>query len=105
PVIAECGKGFQWHGVDRVRADQLLDIDNIWIRGVLRTGAAPQNALHTDASITEFGKALSTENIAEFLVDHLRIRNRDFSSQIERLRRSDGFQITIDHRVYPAHKY
>ena len=40
-VIAERVDRRQWHGVDRVRADQLLDVKNVAIDSVLGAGRSP----------------------------------------------------------------
>src|SRR5487761_2364398 len=44
-VILEGDDGLWRHRVDRLRADQLLDIDHVAVRWILRAGAGPETAL------------------------------------------------------------
>ena len=50
-VVVESFDCFQWNGVDRIWPDKLIDIQNIGVGRVLGAGTAPEDALHTGASL------------------------------------------------------
>ena len=62
---AECGGR---HGVDRIGADQLLDINYIAVIWVLGTGAGPQDTLALGTTLGELLPTLSAENTLVALV-------------------------------------
>ena len=69
------------HGVDRIGADQFLDVDDVAVFGILGAGAGPEHALCLRAFGCESFPARSAENALITLIGELAVRDRDFAEQ------------------------
>src|SRR5690606_28605702 len=83
-VVRERLDGLERHGVDRVGADQFLDVDDVPIGGVLRGCARPEWPLDARSVIREPGEPLGAEDLLEPSVRQLRVRDRGTTSKAEK---------------------
>src|SRR5581483_5177142 len=88
-VVLERGDGLDRHRVDRVRPDQLLDVDHVTVLWVLRRRRRPQTALRRRALAGEELPARPAELALIVLVRELRVRDRELPAERERLVRPD----------------
>src|SRR5665811_844463 len=58
PMISESVQRLSWHGVHRVRSDQLLHIAHITVSRVLGAGACPERSLHPAPSAARSSQRL-----------------------------------------------
>src|SRR5216684_7440537 len=68
-MIAEVLDGFQWHGVDGIRANEFLGVEHVAVCRIFRAGAGPKWSLHVRATMFERLVARSTEDAFELLID------------------------------------
>ena len=86
PVLAERGKRLRGDRVDRVRADELLDVVRIRITRVFGRRARPQAALRERAGLLQLLPAGPIEELFESLIRQLRVGDRGLAVQaLERL--------------------
>src|SRR5690349_5753761 len=64
-MVPECSKRFGRHSIDRLRANQLLDIQYVGIGGILGAGASPERPLYMRALAEQGGELVSVENFAK----------------------------------------
>ena len=80
-VVAEGIHGRRRHGVDRVGADQLLDVEDVAIGRVLGAGAGPEQPLRPRALGREPLPAGAGEEALVALVGELGVGDRDLAAQ------------------------
>ena len=78
-VLFEGHHGLLRHGIDRFRADQLLDVHHVAVVRILGTGAGPQAALHPSTMFPESGEFRFVEDALERLVRHFRVGDGSFA--------------------------
>src|SRR5215218_93651 len=83
PVIAEGVDRGRWHGVHRVGPDQLLDVHDVPIGGILRARAGPKRALETRAGRLEWRPTRRRELLTKELVRQLRVGDGRLAAQSE----------------------
>ncbi len=69
------------HGVDRVAADQRLDVMHVAVSLVLGAGAGPQEPLRPGAAIGELLPARARENALVALIGELGVGDRDLAGE------------------------
>ena len=74
PSVGLEGGGGQ--GVDGVGADQLLDIENIGVGGILGAGRGPQRPLHPGTARRQRGEVVAAEELGESAVGELGVGDR-----------------------------
>src|SRR5437899_10080792 len=84
-VILEGADRLLGHGVHRLRADQLLDIQDVAILGILRRRGRPQAALFCGALRLEGLPAWAGEHVEIVLVRELRVGDRELAIQLRGL--------------------
>src|SRR5688572_18754503 len=82
-VVDEGRDRVERHGVDRLRTDQLLDVDDVAVVGVLRAGAGPEAALDARAGSPQIGEVVSAEDLVEGHVRHLGVGDRGAAAGLE----------------------
>ena len=80
-VIAEGVERRRRHGIDRVGADQLLDIEHVAIVLVLGAGRGPQQPLRLGALGRELVPARAGKQLLVFLIGELGVGDRDLALQ------------------------
>src|SRR4029434_9530635 len=90
--------------IDRVSTDEVLNIKNIRIGGILGACTGPERPLNASASLAQGDKPLALKNLEEAVVNHLGIRNSDLAEQRLRLRLRgcESLEGTIHHGVHPT---
>ena len=79
-VIAERVHCPRWHSVDRVGADQLLDIEHVAVFGILGAGARPKQPLRARALGTELLPARPGEETLVALIRQLGVCDRHLAA-------------------------
>src|SRR5579875_287063 len=100
------------HGVDGIGADQFLNVENIPVGRIFRTGAGPQDTLRLGATRGQRLPALAAENALVNLIGEFGVGDGDFALQAERepagfVRRrllGERGKLIIDERVDAADK-
>src|SRR5581483_3338121 len=75
-VLSEGRERRGWHGVDRLRTDELLDVVRVGIARVLGRGARPQAALRARAGLPQRLPARTAEELLPALVRDLGVGDR-----------------------------
>src|ERR1051325_1135405 len=99
-VIAECVEGGGWNGVDGVRPDQFLDIDDVAIAGVLGASAGPQEALLLCSFCRQSSPAWTAQNLVAARVGQLGIGDGYLTSEAVLF----GCGQTVDRGIDAAHE-
>ncbi len=102
-MILEQPKGCRRHGVDCVRADERIHVQDVGIARVLGAGAGPEQPLWSGAGGCQPLPGGALEVITEPGVGQLRIGDRDLAPQIEQPS-AFGLDATIGFGVHPAHE-
>ena len=80
-MIAKCGQRRGRDGVDGVRSDQLLDVEDIAVSGILGARAGPEHALCLGALRAKRVPPRAGEDVLVALIGQLRIGNRHLAEQ------------------------
>ncbi len=80
-VVAERIHRRRRHRVDRVGADEFLDVLDVAVRVILGAGACPQRPLRTPTFCAHVFEASAAEKFLVALVDEPRVRDRRFAHQ------------------------
>ena len=94
-VILESADRLLGHRVHSVRADELLDVHDIAVLGVLRRRRSPERPLHIGALAREERPARARERPLVVLVRELRVRDRELAAQRERVLRPDRLEALV----------
>ena len=99
-VVARGVDGRVGHGVDRVRADQLVDVERVGVLGVLRRRRRPQRTLHVGALGRQRVPALAAEDAPELLVGDPRVGDGGLALELGRaaLLVERGVDLAVDAR-------
>ncbi len=81
-MLLERHHGLLRHGVDRLRADQLLDVHHVAVGRILGSCAGPEAALHRGTCLAQLSELGPIEDALEGLVGHLRIGNGGLSHEL-----------------------
>jgi hypothetical protein len=80
-VVGEGAQGGLGHGVDDAGGNQLLDVEDVGVGGVLGTGAGPQRALWMGAHGGQRPPALVGEPVAVAAVGEMGVGDRQPAAQ------------------------
>ena len=82
-VVLEVGEGLGRHGVDRMRADEVVHIDEIGIVGVLGAGAGPKWALQLCAGRAQRLPTCAHKDLLEVAIGELGVAYGDLALEGE----------------------
>src|ERR1041385_7951233 len=78
-VIAVGIEGRRRNRVDSIRTNQLLDVHDIRVHGIVGAGAGPEHALGVSSLSSQFLPTVGAENSQIALICQLAVGNGDFS--------------------------
>ena len=84
-VVLECRDRVLGQRVDRVVADEVVDVERVGIRGILGGGRCPQRSLGARTSCRQSLPAIACEPIPKEPVGDLRLGHRRPATQRQRL--------------------
>ena len=95
-VLAEGRERRGRNGVDRVGADELLDVVGVRIAGILGRRAGPERTLRAGAGLAQPVPARTVEELLEVLVRHLGVGDRGLAVQALELALLGGVRDGLD---------
>ena len=101
-VVAESVERRGRHGVDRIGADQLINVENVLVSGILGSGAGPQQPLRLRAVRGQGAPAVLSKDSVVALVRHLGVGDGDLAHEAVGFIASQGLKLSIDDRVDAA---